>query len=51
MVYSYKYLCFYFKCNRFSSSILGFDGFNCLTAFGAYILNQNEYTKKFIWNF
>ncbi len=34
MVCSYKYLCFYFKCSRFSGSIFGFDIFDCLTPSG-----------------
>ena len=40
MVYSYKYLYFYFKCNRFSSSIFGFDTFDCLTPSGINISNM-----------
>lgn len=44
MVYSYKYLCFYFKCNRFSSSIFGFDIFDCLTPSG---INKSNMKHKF----
>lgn len=46
MVYSYKYLCLYFKCNRFSSSIFGFDIFDCLTPSG--INRQNMTVQELI---